>query len=178
MRRLLTLSAASLCLIVQAVSQASDTALPDGASAGAATPIDADHTASIVGIQIGKRMAAFIFISTDGKHLNVGADECAQSEKCQAIMGQLGKNGQTELIHFEPSHDDDAPPVIDPSMDKGPNPPGPGGATQSQPLPHRSLQEIDIQGHQAGSPTDYCPGQYQENVPESGLFLYCWGHKL
>jgi hypothetical protein len=179
MTRFLTLLAASIFLLAQGGTRASDTPLPDGASVGAATPIDVDHTASIVGIQIGARMAAFIFISKDGKHLNVGADDCARSEKCQDIMAQLGRNGQTDLIHFESSHDDAVPAAADDApSDNAPVKPIPGVSTDTQGLPHRSLREIDIQGHQAGNSTDYCPGQYQENVPESGLFLYCWGQKL
>lgn len=182
MTRFFKLLAASLFLLPLGVIQASDAPLPDSSGAplpdsevpGAVTPIDIDHTSSIVGIQIGTRIAAFIFISTDGKHLNVGADECARSDKCQAIMAQLGKNGQTELIHFEPSHEDAAPPAVD----NAPSQPASGISTDATSLPHRSMREIDIQGHQAGTSADPCPGQYRENVPESGLFLYCWGRKL
>jgi hypothetical protein len=163
----------SILLTSYAVSHASDAPLPDTAVPGPRTPIDVDHTASIVGIQIGTRLAAFIFISKDGKHQNIGADECAQSVKCRAIMAELGKQGRTDLLHFEPSHEGDAPPVID----DVPMQLRPGVLTDVNLLPHRSLQEIDIQGHQAGTPEDLCPGQIRENVPQTGLFLYCWGRK-
>jgi hypothetical protein len=157
MKGLLALSLLSILLTPCVVTHASEPPTR--------TPIDVDHTASIVGIQIGKRIAAFIFISKDGKHLNVGADECAQSEKCRGIMAQLGQDGRTDLLQFEPSHEDDAPPAIDNAW------------PQDNLLPHRSLHEIDIQGHQAGTEGDLCPGQIRENVPETGLFLYCWGRK-
>src|ERR1700676_2612496 len=71
----------SILLTSYTVSHASDAPPPDTAVPGPRTPIDVDHTASIVGIQIGTRLAAFIFISKDGKHQNIGADECAQSVK-------------------------------------------------------------------------------------------------
>jgi hypothetical protein len=143
------------------------------ASEDVRTPLDIDHTASIVGIQIGKRIAAFIFISTDGKHLNVGADECAQSDKCQAIMAKLGSDGRTDLLQFEPSHEADSPPAID----DAPAQSSPRVLTDANVLPHRALHEIDLQGHQAGTARDLCPGQIRENVPESGVLLYCWGIK-
>ena len=171
---LLALLAAPLSLIPCGITPASDAPLPNSGPAGDATPIDVEHTVSIVGIQIGQRMAAFIFISKDGKHLNVDAEECTHSEKCQHIMTQLGSNGQTDLIHFEPSHVDAVPAAVEHT----PSQPIPDVSTQAASLPHRSLHEIDIQGHQAGTSTDMCPGQYRENVPESGLLLYCWGRKL
>jgi hypothetical protein len=51
------------------------------------------------------------------------------------------------------------------------------GSSDARALPHRSLREIDIQGHQAATSSDPCPGQHRENVPDSGLLLYCWGRK-
>ena len=100
MTRFFKLLAASLFLLPLGVIQASDAPLPDSSGAplpdsevpGAVTPIDIDHTSSIVGIQIGTRIAAFIFISTDGKHLNVGADECARSRTDQ---GERAVHGRT-----------------------------------------------------------------------------------
>lgn len=53
----------------------------------------------------------------------------------------------------------------------------PHSSSDARALPHRSLRDIDIQGHQAGTSTDPCPGQYRENVTQSGLLLYCWGRK-
>ena len=167
------LSFASFFLTPCAVTYAIAAPPPDTAAPSARTPIDVDHTASIVGIQIGKRIAGFIFISKDGKHLIVGADECAQSEKCQGIMAQLGKEGRTDLLQFEPSGEDEGPPAID----NAPTQLNPRVLTSATSLPHRPLREIDIQGHQVGTPQDMCPGQIRENVPESGMFLYCWGRK-
>lgn len=43
-------------------------------------------------------------------------------------------------------------------------------------LPHRAMYEVDIQGHQAGTPGDMCPGQYTYRL-EGGLPLYCWGRR-
>jgi len=43
-------------------------------------------------------------------------------------------------------------------------------------LPHRPLSEIDIQGHQAGTPSDHCPGQYEHRDGDD-FVLYCWGKK-
>jgi hypothetical protein len=173
MKGLLSLSLVSFLLAPCAVTQASDASPPDTAIPNAHTPLDVDHTASIVGIQIGKRIAGFIFISKDGKHLNVGADQCAQSEKCQGIMAQLGKEGRTDLLQFEPSSEDEVPPTID----GAPTQLNPRVLTSANSLPHRPLREIDIQGHQAGTEKDMCPGQIRENVPETGMFLYCWGRK-
>jgi hypothetical protein len=173
MKVYLVRSLLSLLLTSSAVCVASEAPPPDIALPGDRTPIDVEHTASIVGIQIGHRIAAFIFISKDGKHINVGADECAQSDKCQGIMAELGRAGRTDLIQFAPSHEDDTPPMLD----EAPRPSIPGVLTAASSLPHRSLHEIDIQGHQSGTPGDMCPGQFRENVPETGLFLYCWGRK-
>jgi hypothetical protein len=168
-----TLSLLWLLLTPCAATHAADASPPDSESPKLRTPIDIDHTASIVGIQIGKRIAAFIFISTDGKHLNVGADECAQSDKCQAIMAKLGNDGRTDLLQFEPSHEPESPPA----MDDAPSQQNPRLLTDASALPHRSMHEIDIQGHQLGTDRDLCPGQMRENIPESGVFLYCWGRK-
>ena len=88
-------------------------------------------------------------------------------------MAELGKQGRTDPLHFEPPHEGDAPPVID----DVPMQLRPGGLTDVHLLPHLSLHELDIQGHQSGTPEDLCPGQMRENVPETGLFLYCWGRK-
>jgi hypothetical protein len=162
------------CLLAaSALSPAAEVPPPDVAPPINRTPIDIDHTASIVGIQIGKRIAACIFISKDGKHVNVGADECAESQKCQGIMAELGKEGRTDLIQFQPSSEDEAPPTLD----EAPLPLSPGVLAAASSMPHRPLHEIDIQGHQAGTAEDMCPGQIRENVPERGLFLYCWGSK-
>jgi len=173
MKGLLALSLASALVTCGAATHAADALPPDAATAQPRTPIDVDHTASIVGIQIGTRLAGFIFISTDGKHVNVSADECAQSTKCQGIMAELGNQGRTDLIHFEPSHEGDAAPISGEASSRL----SPRLLTGSQSLPHRSLREIDIQGHQVTTETDLCPGQYRENVPETSFFLYCWGRK-
>ena len=61
----------SILLTPYAVSHVSDAPLPDAAVPGPRALIDVDHTASIVGIQIGTRLIAFIVISKDGKHQNI-----------------------------------------------------------------------------------------------------------
>ena len=43
-------------------------------------------------------------------------------------------------------------------------------------LASRPLTEIDIQGHQAGTPGDMCPGQYTYRLVDSTP-LYCWGKR-
>lgn len=42
-------------------------------------------------------------------------------------------------------------------------------------LPHRPMHEVDIQGHQAGTPDNRCPGAY-EYLLDDGTFLECWGN--
>ena len=61
----------SILLTPYAVSHVSDAPLPDAAVPGPHALFDVDHTASIVGIQIGARLTAFIFISKGGQHQNI-----------------------------------------------------------------------------------------------------------
>ncbi len=68
--------------------------------------MDADHTAGVVGIEIGRNITGFIFIAKDGKHLNVSAAQCDQSDKCQDLVAKLGRLGRSDLIKFEPSNED------------------------------------------------------------------------
>jgi len=39
-------------------------------------------------------------------------------------------------------------------------------------LPHRPLSEIDIQGHQDGTPEDKCPGRHEYyGIDDKGVFF-------
>lgn len=141
---------ASLCLAACA-------AAPPPKAAAQADLMSRD-TAGIVGIEIGHRIAAFIFFSNHGKVRSVGADECAKADGCTAMVQKFGAADKTILLHFEPSKPDE----------------GEAGDTMAPGLPHRPLHEIDVQGHQpAGSVESPCGDRVPMYVPETGEFLMC-----
>jgi hypothetical protein len=87
-----------------------------------------DHTTSIVGIQVGSRIAAMIFIDDQGRHRNIGADECAAQSWCPPMEQAMGNAGKTDLMQFTSACDDPDEAPKDNSM--------------AFPLPHRHEYEL------------------------------------
>ena len=127
-----------------------------------AVPFTPEATQGAFGIELAGRMAAFIFFTGPAKPYS--ADECAADEKCLAMLSALSRLNRLKKIQFEKIEPAESGPTIaplDPAHD----------------LPHRALHEIDIQGHQAGTLENPCPGQHTMYVYPSGEFLTCWGSR-
>ena len=65
-------------------------------------PINAEDTVSIIGIELRRQLVGFIFISRNGSHYNLSADQCDQSSHCRDLVQRLGVAGKTDLIEFVP----------------------------------------------------------------------------
>ncbi len=116
--------------------------------------LDARHTAGIIGIDVDGNMRVFIFVSKTGRTLPVEADECAASQPCHELVQRFSGQKKTMLLSLHGTPVEDA-----------------------QYLPHRSLHEIDVQGHLPllAAHTDSCRmPQFVFDDEGHPLFLLCF----
>jgi len=125
------------------------------ATPAARQPLDTQHTAGIVGVEVDGSMRAFVFVSKTGKTLPIEAEECAAREQCQGLVKQFSDAQKVMLLRLHGAPIDE----------------------EAHYLPHRPLHEIDVQGHipLLAVRTDSCQiPQFVFDDEGHPLFLLCF----